>query len=54
MLQERVHKLESQNRELSDVNKVLDIENRVAMAQIINFTDEKQLNNLLAALEYVV
>ena len=42
----RCQKLEDYCRELIRVNKILDCENRLAIAQIINLTDLNQLNNL--------
>ena len=51
---ERCTKLEEYCRELIRTNKILDCENRIAIAQIINLTDPKtQLSNLTAALSFM-
>lgn len=51
---ERCKKLEEYCRELIRTNKILDCENRIAIAQIINLTDPKtQLSNLTAALSFM-
>ncbi|TNV87259.1 hypothetical protein FGO68_gene13350 [Halteria grandinella] len=53
-LAQRCKKLEDYCRELIRINKVLDCENRIAIAQLINLTEPKtQLHNLSSALSFV-
>lgn len=52
-LAERCLKLESYCRDLIETNKVLDAENRLAIAQIVHLTDVNQLSNFKAALRFV-
>ncbi|CDW84600.1 UNKNOWN [Stylonychia lemnae] len=52
-LLDRCSKLEQYCRELVRVNKILDCENRLAIAQLINLTDLNQLNNLSQAINFV-
>ena len=43
----KCNKLEKYCKDLIQANKVLDMENRLAIAQNINMTEPTQLNNLL-------
>ena len=53
-LADRCKKLEEYCRELILTNKILDLENRTAIAQILHLTDPKnQLQNLTAALSFI-
>lgn len=52
-LSEKCNKLEKYCKDLIQANKVLDMENRLAIAQIINMTEPTQLNNLVQAIDYV-
>jgi len=52
-LKERCYKLEAYCKDLIKTNKVLDIENRLAIAQIVNIADPKQLNHLASAVNIV-
>jgi hypothetical protein len=53
-LAERCKKLEEYCRELIRTNKILDCENRIAIAQILALTEPRtQLQNLQAALTFV-
>lgn len=45
--------LEKYCRDLLQSNKVLDLENKVAIAQIVNLLSPEQLNNFTAALRFV-
>jgi len=46
-------KLEQYCRDLIQTNKVLDAENRLAIAQIVHLTDPNQLNSFVNALKHV-
>lgn len=52
-LAERCLKLEQYCRDLIETNKVLDAENRLAIAQIVHLTDPNQLNHFATALKQV-
>ena len=52
-LLQRCQTLEKYCRDLVQTNKVLDLENRVAIAQIVNLLNPDQLSNFTKALRYV-
>lgn len=52
-LLQRCQTLEKYCRDLVQTNKVLDLENRVAIAQIVNLLHPDQLSNFTKALRYV-
>lgn len=53
-MQQRCLVLEDYCRKLILTNTVLDCENRIAVAQILNLTEpQRQLQNLTAALSFV-
>ena len=52
-LERRCKKLADYCKDLLQTNKVLDVENRLAIAQLIHMTDEQQLSNLSSAINFV-
>ena len=53
MLEDRCQKLQTYCRELIDTNRLLDCENRLAIAQLTTHYSPSQLQNLTQAMEHL-